>query len=287
MNVTLIGCGLIGGSMVLDMRKAGMIQSVTGIDSNPDHLKAANRRNIIDRQGTVETDISGADLVILAVPVDAAKEIIIDILDYSGSKTVIMDVGSTKAGICKSAGTHPNRNRFVATHPIAGTEYSGPESSFLGLFENKIALICESEMSSSFALERVKNIYDILGSKITEMDSVEHDRHLAYVSHLSHISSFTLGLTVLDIEKNEKNISMLAGSGFESTVRLAKSSPEMWGPIFIQNASDIKKALDEYIRHLNEFGKMIATGEKQKLRDQMKKANEIIGILNSGSDTKK
>jgi len=287
MNVTLIGCGLIGGSMVMDMRKAGMIQSVTGIDTNRDHLKAARLRNIIDKQGTIETDIRDADLVILAVPVDVAKEIIIGILDYSGSKTVIMDVGSTKASICKSAGTHPNRDRFVATHPIAGTEYSGPEASFLGLFKNKNALICESEMSSSFALEKVKNIYDALGSKISEMDSVEHDRHLAYVSHLSHISSFTLGLTVLDIETNEKNISMLAGSGFESTVRLAKSSPDMWGPIFIQNAYDIKKALDEYVRHLNEFGKLIATGEKQKLRDQMKRANQIIGILNSETDTKK
>ena len=271
----------------MDMREVGMIKSVTGIDYNRHHLQAALRRNIIDRKGTIETDTSAADLVILSVPVDVARELIIDILDYSGSETVIMDVGSTKAGICKSAGTHPNRDRFVATHPIAGTEYSGPEASFLGLFKNKNALICESEMSSSFALEKVKNVYNKLGSKITEMDSLEHDRHLAYVSHLSHISSFTLGLTVLDIEKNDKNISMLAGSGFESTVRLAKSSPEMWAPIFIQNAADIKKALDEYVRHLNDFGKMIDTGKKQKLKDQMERANQIIGILNSESATKK
>ncbi len=280
MNVTLIGCGLIGGSMVLDLKKKGAVQSVAGIDSNPENLATAIQRNIIDKEGTI-SDLHESDLVILAIPVDAASEMILELLDNAGETTVIMDVGSTKTGICKKAASHPNRGRYVATHPIAGTEYSGPDASFIGLFKNKIALICESGKSSSHALKLVKEIYGKLGSNIIEMESLEHDRHLAYVSHLSHISSFTLGLTVLDIEKNEKNISMLAGSGFESTVRLAKSSPDMWGPIFIQNASDIQKALDEYVRHLKEFGKMIATGDKVNLRSQMMRANDIIGILKS------
>jgi len=283
MNIVLIGCGLIGGSLVHDLRKVGKVTDVIGIDTNPDHLTKALETGMIDRSGEL-LDIELSDLVILATPVDVALRLILEILDRLGPQTVVMDVGSTKGALCQIAGPHSKRGQFVASHPIAGKEFSGPEAAFPGLFKDKIALICDKGNSSEHALDVVRSIYIQCGSKIIEMDPVEHDRHLAYVSHLSHISSFTLGLTVLDIEKDEKNISMLAGSGFESTVRLAKSSPEMWGPIFLQNSKDLKKALDEYILHLQDFRKMIDDDNGSGLRQQMEKANSIIRILSTNDE---
>ncbi len=279
MNIVLIGCGMIGGSMVIDLRHSDTITQVTGIDINEDHLKKSLELNIIDRYSEIDDAVPDAGLVILATPVDVSVEIICHILDCTGEKTVVMDVGSTKGMICAAVVNHRHRQKFVASHPIAGTEDSGPESAFAGLFKNKIALLCESKHSSEYALNRVHDVYSALGSTLIEMGAGEHDRHLAYVSHLSHISAFTLGLTVLDIEKNEQNINLLAGSGFDSTVRLAMSSPNMWGPIFSQNKQDIKTALDEYIRHLTVFRDMIVNDKKEELAVQMLRANDIRRIL--------
>ncbi len=278
MNVALIGCGLIGGSIVLDLKEAGRIDQVIGVDNDPAHLDVAEKIKLIDRRGDY-SDLFHADLIILATPVDVASQIIETILDHAGPDSIIMDVGSTKSKLCKKIESHERRGQFVATHPIAGTEFSGPEAAFAGLFNYKIALICDSQNSDAKALKLVHSIYETCGSKIVEMNPVEHDRHLAYVSHLSHISSFTLGLTVLDIEKSEKNINMLAGSGFASTVRLAKSSPEMWEPIFLQNSADLKKALDEYILHLQDFKKMIEENNGEGLKKLMRRANSITQIL--------
>ena len=275
----MIGCGMIGGSMVMDLRHSEEATQVAGIDINEDHLKKSLELNIIDRYAEIEDVIPDAGLVILATPVDVSVELISRILDCTGENTVVMDVGSTKGMICAAVASHRHRYKFVASHPIAGTEDSGPEAAIMGLFKEKIALLCESQRSSENALNRVRDVYSALGSALIEMDAGEHDRHLAYVSHLSHISAFTLGLTVLDIEKNEKHINLLASSGFESTVRLAKSSPEMWGPIFSQNKHDIKTALDEYIRHLTMFRDMILNDEKDELAAQMLRANDIRRIL--------
>ena len=263
---------------MLDLRKAGKTSSVSGIDTNEKHISQALDSGLIDKAGSFE-DISKSDLVILATPVDVALGLILKVMDLLGEETVVMDVGSTKSKLCQVVAAHPNRAQFVATHPIAGTEFSGPEAAFSGLFYHKNALICEVAKSSKHAIDLVHAVYRDCGSKITEMNPLEHDRHLAYVSHLSHISSFTLGLTVLDIEKSEKNISMLAGSGFESTVRLAKSSPEMWEPIFLQNSKDLKKALDEYILHLQDFRRMIEMEDSTALKKQMKRANSITQII--------
>lgn len=278
MNIVLIGCGLIGGSIVLDLRKAGRVSTVVGIETNQKHLTEAIRSGLIDRAGSMD-DIQQSDVVILATPVDVALDLISEVMDHLGAHTVVMDVGSTKGKLCNLVDLHAKRNQFVATHPIAGTEFSGPSAAFSGLYREKIALICGSNKSGKHALDLVQSIYEDCGSTIIEMDPIEHDRHLAYVSHLSHVSSFTLGLTVLDIEKEEKNISLLAGSGFESTVRLAKSSPEMWEPIFLQNSKDLKKALDEYILHLQDFRKMIDNADGIALKKQMKRANSITQII--------
>lgn len=265
--------------MALDLKESGMAERIAGVDLNPDHIAESLDLGIIDFETDIEKGIPEADLVILAVPVDTSIHLLERILNNLGEKTIVMDVCSTKGSICKAVKNHPLRTRFVATHPIAGTENSGPRAAFKGLFMDKIALICDSHNSSDHALKLVHRIYADIGSKIIEMDPYEHDRHLAYVSHLSHISSFTLGLTVLDIEKNERNINMLAGSGFESTVRLAKSSPEMWAPIFLENKKDILTALDEYIIHLTTFRNLIYSNNNSGLNEQMNRANDIRRIL--------
>lgn len=265
--------------MVIDLRKKGVISHVTGVDKDVEGLERAKELGIIDSASELNQCLSGADLVILAIPVNASLDIISDLLSQTGDDTIIMDLGSTKGSICKLVEGHVNRNKFVATHPIAGTENSGPDAAFSGLYKDKVALICDPDKSSYGRVKKVVEIYTAIGSKVIEMSSNDHDRHVAYVSHLSHISSFTLGLTVLDIEKNERNIHLLAGSGFDSTVRLAKSSPEMWEPIFLQNEKDITPALDEYIDHLTNFRNLIADGNKDELLNQMRRANEIRRIL--------
>lgn len=265
--------------MVIDLKEKGLIHHVIGVDQNERNLDRAIELGWIDRKGDWKLEISSAELVILAIPVDACLDLIEDILSNAGPSTVVMDLGSTKGILCEKIEDHPARKNFVATHPIAGTENSGPDAAFSGLYSDKVALICDPQKSSFGAVKKVIEIYNALGSKVIEMSSLEHDRHVAYVSHLSHISSFTLGLTVLDIEKNERNIHLLAGSGFDSTVRLAKSSPEMWEPIFLQNEKDITTALNEYIDHLTNFRDLISQGNKEELLSQMRRANQIRRIL--------
>jgi prephenate dehydrogenase len=279
MKTLLIGCGLMGGSMVIDLRNAGLISQVIGVDKSDDNLQRALKRGFIDTISNWDDKVSETDLVILAIPVNSSLKLIADILSRAGKDTIVMDIGSTKGAICKKVEDHPERRKYVATHPIAGTENSGPDAAFSGLYKNKVALVCDPDKSSYGAVKKVIEIYKALGSQVIEMSSKDHDRHVAYVSHLSHISSFTLGLTVLDIEKSERNIHLLAGSGFDSTVRLAKSSPEMWEPIFLQNEKDITTALDEYIDHLTNFRNLIANGKKEELLKQMRRANEIRRIL--------
>ncbi len=259
MNVTIIGLGLIGGSMALDLRKAGIATKLMGIDQNPSNAKKALDLKLVDEVLPENEALSKADLVILAIPVNAICAFLPSVLDAVNKHTIVIDAGSTKKMICNSVTNHPRRNQFVASHPIAGTEFSGPEAAFNGLFENKTNIICEREKSSA----------------------EEHDKHVAYVSHLSHVSSFLLGQTVLDIEKDEKNIFDLAGSGFASTVRLAKSSPEMWTPIFEQNAEYLSQALLEYIMHLQKFQYHLQKRDAKELHKIMTKANDIKRILKS------
>ncbi len=279
MKTVVIGIGLIGGSMVKDLRVAGLTTSIVGVDANPDHGKKAIELGIVDTVASLEDALHGADLVIITIPVNAIQKILPTVLDQIGPDTIVMDGGSTKAQICKVVEAHPKRSQFVASHPIAGTENSGPTAAFNGLFKNKMNIICEPAKSSERALTVVGDVFNALGMNVTFMEAEEHDKHVAYVSHLSHVSSFLLGQTVLDIEGDEKNIFTLAGSGFASTVRLAKSSPEMWAPIFQQNARHLKKALAEYILHLQKFQQYLVDDEVDKLFETMKQANEIKRVL--------
>lgn len=279
MTITIIGTGLIGGSMALKLKKEGFAKHIIGVDKNEKHLKEAKVLGVIDEYRDLETAVGLSDVVIIAVPVNFSAGLLVQTLFMISDTTTVIDVGSTKAAICQKINNHPKRKNFVATHPIAGTENTGPSAAFAELFTDKVGIICDHDKSSDKALEVTKRLYAALSMRLIHMDSKDHDLHIAYVSHLSHISSFTLGLTVLEIEKNEKNIFDMAGSGFASTVRLAKSSPDMWAPIFEQNAGNISEALGAYIEKLKLFKAVIDNRETEKAHELMQQANDIRRIL--------
>jgi prephenate dehydrogenase len=280
MKTTVIGLGLIGGSIAIDLRKAGVATELIGVDASPTNGIKAVELGIVDKIEEQKKAVAGADLIIIAIPVGALSQLLPSVLDSIKQGAVVIDTGSTKRNICRAISNHANRGQFVAAHPIAGTEYSGPEAAFSGLFRDKTNIICEREKSSSEALAVVEKIFTTLGMKTIFMEPEEHDKHVAYVSHLSHVSSFLLGQTVLDIERDEKNIFALAGSGFASTVRLAKSSPDMWAPIFEQNSEFLSQALLEYIMHLQKFQYYLMKRDGKELHRIMKDANRIREVLN-------
>ncbi|GAA4315114.1 prephenate dehydrogenase [Pontixanthobacter gangjinensis] len=279
MKVFVIGTGLIGGSFALDLKTVMKDVEIYGIDKSQKHLDKALALGVIDYQAELE-DISQADLVYLAIPVDASLKLLPQVLDLVNDDCVVTDAGSTKEHLCKMVEDHPKRRNYLAGHPIAGTEFSGPEAAIHELFRNKTNIICEVEKTAFKLQERALEVFQNIGMRIRYMDPVSHDRHIAYVSHLSHISSFMLGKTVLEKEKNERDIFDLAGSGFESTVRLAKSSPAMWTPIFNLNKKNVLETLDEYISNLENFRKLIQEDNFEEVYSEMEKTNHIKEVLN-------
>jgi prephenate dehydrogenase len=279
MKITVVGVGLLGGSLALIAKEKGIASKVIGVDINEAHAQKALQLGIADEMLPLAQAVKDTDLVVLATSVNVLVKQLPNVLDLIADHTVVMDLGSTKELICKVADSHPRRAQFVASHPIAGTENSGPDAAFPGLLKKKIMIICDKEKSSRQALETVLSLSKQFEMRLSFMNSAEHDRHLAYVSHLSHISSFALGITVLDKEKDEKSIFEMAGSGFSSTVRLAKSSPEMWAPIFTQNKENISTALGAYIRRLQTFKDIIDTDDETRSKELMLHANEIRRVL--------
>lgn len=278
MTITIIGTGHIGGSMAISLLENGFAQKVIGVDRNPESLDKALRRRIIDEAMSLENGVKNADLIILATPVDAMLLLLPDVLDLVENQVVI-DVGSTKRNILKSVKSHPKRQNYVATHPMAGTEHSGIEAAIPNLFKGKYTVVCEKENSHPSAIELVEKMYRSMDMKIAYLGGQEHDVHTAYVSHISHISSFALALTVLEKEKDEKQIFELASSGFASTVRLAKSSPDMWTPIFRQNRDNVLDVLDEHINVLSQFRSFLIKNDFDSFHHQMEEANRIRNIL--------
>lgn len=279
MKVHIIGIGLIGGSFALAMRSAFPETEIYGSDASEENLQKAKELKLIDQFSTTEK-LKDADVVFVAVPVNVATKIISETLNRVGDQSLVLDAGSTKSGLCKAIANHKNRRNFLAAHPIAGTEFSGPQAAIPNLYRNKTNIICEVEKTAFRLQERALNIFQNLGMRIRYMDPVSHDRHIAYVSHLSHISSFMLGKTVLDKERNERDIFDLAGSGFESTVRLAKSSPAMWSPIFEENKENVLETLNEYINNLTHFKELIENEDFQEVYNEMQRTNHIKSILN-------
>jgi prephenate dehydrogenase len=280
MLVTFIGLGLIGGSAAIALRKCGFASRLVGVDANPDHAQLALELGLTDEVLPLDEAVQAADLVVLAIPVNKARELLPHILDLLKNDAVVVDMGSTKNGICSANRSHPRRSQFVASHPMAGTEYSGPRAAMDGMFSGKKAIICEHHLSADFALNRVLAMYRQLYMEVLfYTDPEAHDRHVAYVSHISHVSSFMLGLTVLEVEKSDNHILDMAGTGFESTVRLAKSAPETWTPIFLQNAKSVSHALNRYIENLQKFKTCIDTANATELSKMMSEANEIKKII--------
>lgn len=278
MNVSIIGIGLIGGSFAKDIKNLHPTYKLSGIDNNQAHLKEALSLGLINTASSYD-ELSMADLVIVSIPVDEMIIQLPKILDLIKADTIVIDAGSTKEAICKTVADHKNRRNFLACHPIAGTEYTGPSAAIKGLFYGKTNILCEVEKTAFKLQEKAISFFHSLGMRIRYMNPVAHDKHIAYVSHLSHISSFMLGRTVIEKEENEKDIFDMAGSGFESTVRLAKSSPAMWTPIFKQNKENVLDSLEEYIHNLEDFKNMLAEDNYKGIYEIMNSTNQIKHIL--------
>ncbi|QLE01778.1 prephenate dehydrogenase [Galbibacter sp. BG1] len=278
MNVFVIGLGLIGGSMALDIKASNKEVKIFGFDANENHMEEALALGFIDEKVHFE-EVTKADVVIVSIPVNAAMEVVPKLLDIVKDETLVFDVGSTKANICSVLENHTKRRNFLATHPIAGTEFSGPKAAIHGLYRNKTNIICEVEKTAFKLQEKAFKIFNDLGMRIRYMEPKAHDRHIAYVSHLSHISSFMLGKTVIEKEKNERDIFDMAGSGFESTVRLAKSSPAMWSPIFEHNKENVIETLEEYIANLQKFKELMKEDNFEAIYQEMADTNRIKEIL--------
>lgn len=276
-KIIVIGLGLIGGSLALDIKKRKGAE-VLGIDNNADNLKKAAELGIIEGEASYQ-DIQQASIVIISVPVNVIPNVLQKTLDNVGEHTLVFDVGSVKDRICKSIENHKNRKNFVAAHPLAGTEFSGPEAAIYNLFDEKVTIICEADKTDWKILDKALDIFKKLNMRIKMMNPTEHDRHIAYVSHLSHVSSFMLGKTVLEIEKNEQHIFDMASTGFASTVRLAKSEANTWSPIFLENKENVVKSLNEYIKNLKEFKNLIEKESDKEIKEVIKNTNYIKKIL--------
>ncbi len=274
MKVGIVGLGLIGGSIGLKLKDLYDNIIIYGYDIDDDSVSYCLKNKIIDVKFDEEF-ISELDFLFLAIPVESIKKQLSDYLNKTSNKTLIIDLGSTKFQICNSVESNQNRKNYLAAHPIAGTEFSGPNSAKKDLFNDKVMILCDTEKTDPNLLLDAKKIIKSLGMSIKTMNSKEHDKHIAYVSHLSHISSFMLGKTVMDKEDDEHAIYNMAGSGFESTVRLAKSSPEMWSSIFVENKKNIIESLDEYISNINNFKKLIELSDQKTLNDEMRRINGI------------
>lgn len=286
-TIGIIGLGLIGGSMAVDLRRRGFAGEIIGVEAEPVNAAAALKIGLVDRIADLKECAQESDVVIVAVPVGAATGLLPQVLDWfsvfaqrdGDCKKVVMDVCSTKEHLASCVNGHPFRNRYVSTHPMAGTEYSGPWAAMSGLFDGQACIICDAEESSPEAVHAVERLYDALNMRLIYMNSSSHDVHTAYVSHISHITSFALALTVLEKEKDEKHIFDLASGGFSSTVRLAKSSADMWTPILSQNRENILHVMDTYIEKMNAFRQAIEQEDEEAIRSLIAESNRIRRII--------
>jgi prephenate dehydrogenase len=275
----VIGVGLIGGSMALALKQHNICDKIIGVDANEENLKQALALKIIDEYASLENAVAKSDLIFIAIPVDATVSTAANVLNLINDKQIVFDAGSTKFTLCDTIKNHTKRKQFVATHPMWGTEFSGPQAAVQNAFINRACVICDKENSSDNALQVITNLYEKLGMHIIHMDAAAHDVHAAYVSHISHITSFALANTVLEKEKEEDAIFEMAGGGFESTVRLAKSNPAMWLPIFMQNKENVLDVLNEHISQLRKFKASLEKDNGEYLKELMNNANKIKRIL--------
>lgn len=285
MTITIIGTGLLGGSFALSLKKHGLTDRVIGVDAQPQTARKALELGVVDEVLSLDEAVAVSDLVVVAVPVDALPTLVVEVLNKvarGSKKTTVIDLGSTKGEVCELTAFHVARGRFVATHPMWGTEHSGPEAAVAQAehaFAGRTAVVCQKERSADDAVVLVEQIYTAFGMPILYMDPEEHDTHAAYVSHISHITSFALALTVLEKEREDSAIFSMAGGGFESTVRLAKSSASMWLPIFLKNKYNVLDVLRENIHQLKIIQKLLETDNRAELGALIERANTIKNII--------
>ncbi|MGV3529342.1 MAG: prephenate dehydrogenase [Flavisolibacter sp.] len=277
-TVTIIGTGLIGGSLALALKEKSLADKIIGVEANEAHAEKALELGLVDEVQDWRTALQQSDLVVLAIPVDAVEKLLPQMLDEA-KEQVIMDMGSIKEGIQKAVADHPRRGRFVATHPMWGTEYSGPQAAVRGAFAGKATVICDKPHSDADAVQLVEDLYTQLQMHILYMNAVEHDLHVAYISHISHITSFALANTVLEKEREEDAIFELASGGFESTVRLAKSNADMWVPVLMQNRENVLDVLNEHLSQLRKFKACLEKENTPYLRELIENANKIRKII--------
>lgn len=276
--IAIVGVGLIGGSLALRLHEKKLSTRILGVDNNPDHARLALERELVDEMVSLERALDEAEVLVLAIPVDQARQLLPSILDKI-DQHILLDLGSTKSQLIEAVRTHPRRGRYVATHPMWGTEYSGPAAARADAYANKAVVLCNTNETDADALEWTKNMYQKIGMHLLEMEAASHDLHAAYVSHISHITSFALANTVLAKEQEDQAIFEMASAGFESTVRLAKSNPAMWVPIFLQNRENVLDVLEEHIEQLQRFRELIRNEDEEGLRQLMDQANGIKRIL--------
>ena len=277
-KIAIVGTGLIGGSLALQLNEKGLASTIIGVDSNEAHAKTALEVERVDEMADLYSAIAVSDVVILAIPVDTIAQILPSLLDKIDQQ-ILIDLGSTKSALVNSVSLHPKRGRYVAAHPMWGTEYSGPEAAVKGAFENKAVIICNAGDSDTDAVEWTRNMFRKIGMHLLDMRADDHDLHAAYVSHISHITSFALANTVLEKEREDQAIFEMASAGFESTVRLAKSNPAMWVPILMQNRENILDVLNEHISQLRKFKSCLEKENAEYLKELMDDANRIRRIL--------
>lgn len=279
MKILIAGLGLIGGSFALALRDRGIADEILGVEKSDENAAEALRLGLADRIVTLEEGVPQADLVVLATPVDTIPLMAVKALNYVSDRQVVMDMGSIKAELCEVISMHARRGRFVAAHPMWGTEYSGPRAAQHGAFTGRNAVVCEAERSDADALATVERIFRALDVPVVYMGAEEHDLHAAYVSHISHVTSFALALTVLEKEREERHIFDLAGGGFESTVRLAKSAAATWVPILLRNKYNVLDVLREHIHQLQIMRRMLERDDAEGLKNAMERANTIQRII--------
>lgn len=279
MRICIIGLGLIGGSFALAIRKHSLAERIFGVDASPRNAEKALELGLVDELTTFDRATEVADMMVLATPVDVIPQLAIKLLNRVNDNQTVVDLGSTKEELCEIISQHPRRARFVAAHPMWGTEHSGPEAAVEGAFAGCNTVLCEVEQSDEKAVAEVEHIFTKIGMKIMRMSPAQHDTHAAYVSHISHITSFILATTVLEKERESDTILNLAGGGFESTVRLAKSSPDMWIPILTQNKYNVLDVLREYIHQLEIFRKALEKDNRAEIRATIERANQIRKVL--------
>jgi prephenate dehydrogenase len=277
-KIAIVGVGLIGGSLAIQLHEKKISSRLIGVEANEEHAAKALELELVDEILPLDEAIRAADVIVLAIPVDSMVSLLPAVLDKI-DRQIVLDLGSTKSQLVEAIKDHPKRGRFSATHPMWGTEYSGPAAAVRGAYENKAVILCNPEQTDADVMEWVRHMFTKIGMRQLEMEAQAHDLHAAYVSHISHITSFALANTVLEKEKEENAIFELASAGFESTVRLAKSNPAMWVPIFLQNKVNVLDVLNEHIEQLKKFRDSIRDDKTEELRALIEEANKIRRII--------